>query len=154
VPPNPAPMSWIPIWTGHWTTLPSVSLYICTCCSFRKEQSILGQKFRLWVGNSVPPLEALSIYWRWILWVPSSQCWASWLRSPLFCPESLSLPRSLVLSRGSPHLPPSEVVYFHFLLALWPSPLSTPPNWFCLPHPLPLPSPTQVLPVLCLPWGI
>jgi hypothetical protein len=74
---------------------------------------ILGQKSWQWISNSAPPLGALSIYWRLTLQVPSLQCWAIWLRSPPMNPESVISPGFLVLSRGSPHLPPPEAAYFH-----------------------------------------
>jgi hypothetical protein len=85
------------------------------------------QEFWLWISNPVSPLEALSISWRWTIQVPFPQCWAFWLRSPQWV-LSLSPPRSLVLSRGSPHLPLTKAVYFHSFS--WPSGLP-----FCpLPH--------------------
>jgi hypothetical protein len=67
-------------------------------------------------------------------------------KAPSLRPESVSLPRSLVCSRGSPNLPTLEFAYFHSFC--WPSgpfpcPLHT---WSCSPFPLSLPSPTLPLP--------
>jgi hypothetical protein len=93
-----------------FTGLPSFQtlLHFGLCSSFRQEQ--------FWVCNPIPPLEALFIYWRWTLRVPSPRCWAFWLRSSPLSTESLSTPRSLVASRGSPYLPPPEAAYFSFSL--------------------------------------
>ena len=90
---------------------------------------MMGQKNWLWVGNPVPLLGALSIYWRWTLWVPSPHCWAFGLRSPPLNPESLSPLRFLGLSRCSLCLPFLKAAYFHsFSLSL---------SWFlsCSPPP-------------------
>jgi hypothetical protein len=71
-----------------------------------------------------------SFYWRWTLKVPSPYCRALYPRSFPLSPESLSPPRSPVHSRGSPHLLPPEVAYFHSFY--WPSGLHS-----CSPGPIP-----------------
>ena len=90
-------------------------------------------------------------YWRWILQVLSPNCWLLHLSCLSLCPEILSCPRSLVHSRGSPHLSPSKVAYFHslcWLLRLHVSYPSPPRTWTWFTFPLLLPSITQVLPSL------
>jgi hypothetical protein len=67
--------------------------------------------------------------------VPSSHCWAFHLRPLPLIPESLSPPRSLILSRGSSHLSLYlKVAYFHSFC--WPSELLSclnPHTWLCSP---------------------
>ena len=65
--------------------------YFCPYSSFRQDQFGV-RNFDCEVGNTILPLEVLTIYWRWTLGVPSSQCWAFWLRSLPLGPESLSPP--------------------------------------------------------------
>lgn len=146
-------MRWIPSCASHWTTFPSVSSPFLPL-QFFYTWIVLGQKFWLWVSNPVPLLEALDIYWRWVLWVPSSQCWACWLRSPPLSPYNLLPPGSLVLSRGSSysHLPPMLLISIHSLGPLGFSLIGPPPYLMLVPFPLPLPSAIQVSPSLCLQW--
>ena len=76
-----------------------------------------------------PSLDALSSCWRWALQVPSPHCRAFHLRSLPLSPESLSPPRSLVHSGGSPQPFTSQGYLFpFFLLALRASVL--------FPHPI------------------
>ena len=56
-------------------------LHFCPCSSFRQE-NFWVRNFDYGLVNPVPLLEALSIYWRWSLRIPSPQCWAFWLRLP------------------------------------------------------------------------
>jgi hypothetical protein len=109
----------------------------------------MGAKyFGLWHGNPILPLDALTFYWRWTLQVPFPHCRAFHLRYLPLSSKSISLPRFLLQSRGSPHLPPPEVAYFHSFC--WPSGLHScflPPT----PDHVPLfPSPSS-LPLRSLP---
>jgi hypothetical protein len=78
------------------------------------------------------------INWRWTLQDPSPQCWAFWLRFPPLNPESLSLPGSLVLSRGSPPTPPTPWdCLFPFILLALRACLLSPNIWSCFLFPFP-----------------
>ena len=89
--------------------------YFCPYSSFRQDQFGV-RNFDCEVGNTILPLEVLTIYWRWTLWVPSSQCWAFWLRSLPLGPESLS-PPLWYFPEGPCTFP--EAAYFHWFF--WPS---------------------------------
>jgi hypothetical protein len=63
------PVSWITIWACHWNSFlscfsPFLSL------KFLQTGTILSQRFWLWDGNCVSPLDALSLHWRWAIQVP------------------------------------------------------------------------------------
>ena len=75
-----------------------------------------------------------------------SHCWEFYLRSLPFSPESLSSPRSLVISRGSLHLPPPWGCIFPLILLAPMSSFLSPHLhiWSCFPFPLTCPSPTQI----------
>ena len=97
-----------------WPFLQSL-LHFCPSISFRQEQ--------FWVKNfEIPQLQAIAIYWRWSLQVPSPYCWAFQLRSSPLSTGTLLPPGSLILSRGSPHLPhPRSYIFPFILLSLWSS---------------------------------
>ena len=108
--------------------------------------------FFLWDSNTIPPLDDLSFYWRWTLWLPSLHWWGFYLRSCPLIPERLSPLRSFVLSTRSP-LPPSEVACFHSFcwpseLLLFPYPKPDHVPLFHSPSSLPLRSPP-----LCASYG-
>ena len=134
------PLSWIPIWICYWTSFLSCSSPFLPL-QFLQIGIILGQSFWLWDGNSIPPLDVLSLHWRWALQVPPPHCRALHPRSLPLSPESLSPPRSPVHSRGSSHFLPPKVAYFHSFCWLsglqFPHPqylimlLSSPP-WQCV----------------------
>jgi hypothetical protein len=138
-------MRWIPSWASHWTAFPSVSSPFLSLQFFQT-----GTTLEILTVVLVTQNEALSIYCRWTLWVPSPHCWAFWLRSLPLSPESFSPPESLVLSRGplSSH-PLRQFICIHSLV-LSCSPL----NYMILVSlspPLPLLSLTMVPPSLCFP---
>jgi hypothetical protein len=127
------------------TSFPRAPLHFHPCSSFRQEQLWVRVLSVGWQPH--PSLDALSLCWRWAIEVLSSHCRAFHLRSFPFSPESLSAPKSLVHTGGSP-----EVAYIPSFC--WPSGLQsfTPtqhqimipssPLWpFSLPRPfLPPPS--------------
>jgi hypothetical protein len=86
----------------------------------------------------IPHLKALTFCWRWTLPVSSLHCRASHLRSLLLISKSLSPPRSLVHSGGSPPTSYLSKLPVSFFSAgpfdFSPFPHSTPPP----PHPLSL----------------
>ena len=116
-----------------------------------------GSELLMWDGNPITHLmPSLSFYWMWILQVPTPHlqvptphCRAFHLRYLHLSPESLSPPRSLVHSGGTP--PPSlgDCLFPFFLLALRASGLFTHLIMFLssssLSHPsLSLPSPLVI----------
>jgi hypothetical protein len=121
-------------------------LHFCPCSSFRQE-NFWVRNFDYGLVNPVPLLEALSIYWRWSLRIPSPQCWAFWLRLPP-PPRVLRVSHSLGLwsfLEGSPTSHPLRLlISTHSLGPLGFSSPTPPHTWFC--SPFPLPSPTQSLP--------
>ena len=115
-----------------------------------------GSEFWLWDGNPILHLmPSLSFCWSWTLQVPSPQCRAFHLRSLSLSPESLSPPRSLVYSRGSPLLPTSRSYLFpFFLLSLKNSVFFLHPIEHHVPLSPPLsPSPSKSLPPYLSPCG-
>ena len=42
----------------------------------------MGQRFCLWDDNPIPPLDALSFYWRWTLQVPFSHSFPTFFTLP------------------------------------------------------------------------
>ena len=86
-------------------------------------------------------LDDLSSCWRWALKVPSPYCQAFHLRSLPLSLWSLSPPRSLVHSGGSPQPPSSLPVY---ILSAGPQGFNT-RSGFPVPH-SPLASPSTFLP--------
>ena len=125
----------------RWSFLQSL-FHFCPCISFRQEQ--------FWVGVPIPPLGVLSDYWRWSLQVPYPHCWAFLLRSTIVSPGCLPHPSPLGISKGSPTPYCLSSSIFPFIpLALWVSHLSSLiPDY--PPIHIPVPSPTQVPPSLCL----
>ena len=115
---------------GQWLNLLPFSLF-----SFLSPGTILGHEFWLWlVILSVPPVEAMPIYWRWTLHVPFPQWWAFLLGAPPISPESVSPPMSLAHSRRTPPTShcPRVLISIHSLVPQGFSPVS-----FSLPSPLP-----------------
>ena len=102
------PLSWIPLWACHWTSFSSNSFPFLSL-QFFQTGIIMGQ----WDDKPILHLmPSLSFCWRWSLQVPSPHCRAFNLRSLPLSLGSLSLPRSLVHSGGSPHSVPPKVWYF------------------------------------------
>ena len=113
-------------------SLPQVPLHFHPCLSFRQEQ-LWVRVVTLGCPSPSSSFDALSSCWSWALYVPTTYCWAFYLRSVLLSPESLSLPRSLMHPGGSSQPPISQIFLFpFFLLALRASVL------------FPLPIPDQV----------
>ena len=118
-------MTWIPSWDDHWTIFLSVSSPFLSLQFFRQEQ--------IWFRNFDGGLATTSLYLKpYLLEVNSlsslSNCWAFYPISLLFSPESLTPPRSLILSIGYLYLscPQGAYIYsFCWLLS-------------CLPHTLPV----------------
>ena len=96
-----------------------------------------------WVGIHIPPLGALSIFWRWSLQAPYPHCWAFWLRSFTMNSGILPHPRSMGLPGDSPC---TQHIFHSFF---WPSGhlscLS--PYLILLPIPLLPPFPPKSLPL-------
>ena len=99
----------------------------------------------------MPQLESMSIYCGCSLQVTSPHCWTFWLMSFPLSSGSLSFPRSLGLSRVSPHVHLHTAAYFYSFS--WPSGLLsclTPPYLILAPisshSPLSHPGPSIPLP--------
>jgi hypothetical protein len=105
-------LSWMQIWSCQETSFPSGSSLFLSL-QFLETGTILGQSFSLWNGDPIPPVDVLSLHWRWTLQVRPPHYRALHLMSLPLSPKSLSPPRSLVHSRGSSHLLPPEVVCFY-----------------------------------------
>ena len=140
-------LSWDRVQVGPGIGLPFLQslLYFCPCSSFRQQQ--------FWVRNFdceldlLPPLEALSIYWRWILRVLSPYHWAFWLSSPPLNPESFSLPESWYFLGTFPSFHPTRL--FIFIRSLDPLGFSLVPHphtWSCFPFPFLSPFPPRSFP--------
>jgi hypothetical protein len=128
----------------------SLKLFSISIPAVLSDRNNSGSEFWLWDSNPIPPFDTLSFHWRWAPQVPSPHCRVFHLRSLPLSPESLSPPRSLVHSRGSPHLLPPKVACFHSFC--WPSGLQfcpPPHTWPCSPLPLPVLSSTWVSSSLC-----
>jgi hypothetical protein len=94
-------MEWIPSWADLWSTIlslsaPFMSLYFILSGTILDKKKIEG----FWCTY---PSSRGPNYWRWSIQVPYPHCWAFWLRSLTLSLRSLTHPRSLVLSGGSPH---------------------------------------------------
>ena len=92
-------------------------LHFCPCISFRQGQFWV-KNFRC-VGGPIPPLGAMSIYWRWPLQVLSALFWIFWQMSSPLHPGSLLHACCLGLSSDSPTSPSITANYFYSFS--WPS---------------------------------
>ena len=89
------------------------------------------QNFNCGLVIAVPPLEGHYLLGDNYDEFPFFHCWSFWLRSSLLCPDSLSTPRSLGLSRTAhTHPKPRGCIFPFIFLALWTSLLSA----SLLPH--------------------
>jgi hypothetical protein len=81
---------------------------------FPLDRNNSGLKFLRWIGGPIPPLGAMSIYWRWSLQALSSLCWVFRLMSAPMDPGNLLLPWHLGVSSGPPSpQPPLPHISIH-----------------------------------------
>jgi hypothetical protein len=104
-------MGWISRWGSVCSFLQSLLHFFVLV--FPLDRNSSGLKFLRWIGCSISPLGAISIYWKWSLQVLSSLCWVFWLMSSPLDPGNLSLPWSLGLSSGYPKFPSPTATYFY-----------------------------------------
>jgi hypothetical protein len=80
---------------------------------FPLDRNISGLKLLRCMGNPIPQLGAMPVYWRSSLQVVSPICCVFCLKSSLLAPKSLSLPWSLGFSSGCPScLSPSATCFY------------------------------------------
>jgi hypothetical protein len=133
-------MRWIPRWSSYWSAIQSL-LQICPQTSFRQKQFWVRNFESAFVSACIEWMGALSNYWRWPLQVPSSHCWAFWLRSPYWVLGASHISGVWDFLEG----PPSHIPYLFQPSISIPSPgplgfsPASPYNCFCLRFPLPLP---------------
>lgn len=114
--------SWKGSQVGPFTGWPFFQSLLSFVHEFPLDRINSGIRFWKWLGNPLPQLGAMSIYWSWSLMISSPNCWAFWLMSCILSLDSLSHPRYLGISRGSPYYLTSTASYFWFiLLVLWAS---------------------------------
>ena len=110
------------------------------CISFTLEQFWVGLMFLKWVGEPILPQEALCIYWRLSLPIPSLYCWAFCQRSNLILGAS-HIPCLWNFLEHSPTTILQELhIFIHSLCALDSLLLSPIPNsvpLFTYPYPFP-----------------
>ena len=126
----------------------------CPSLQLFQTETIMGQSFDYGMATHLS-LDALTFCWRLTLYVPFPHCKAFHLRFLNLIAESLSPPRSLVYSRGSPLLPTSRSYLFpFFLLSLKNSVFFLHPIEHHVPLSPPLsPSPSKSLPPYLSPCG-
>ena len=133
-------------------SLDGLSFSLCSIFvpAFPLDRDDSGLKHFRWVGGPIPPLGALSIYWRRSLQVLSPYCWVFQLMSSTL--GSWILLHLWFQGLSSSSLPSPSATYFYSFS--WSSGLLSCLFLYLVLHPLfplPFPTPTQMPPSLCLP---